>query len=123
MFGCNIPFDVVEHPLFKAMVSALRPGYTPPTRKSLGTKQLDSVHNKLQSRMKSILKDKIITMQQDGWSTKQNNPVIASSVVSSGKCYLVDAKDIRTTHKTAKNLKDMVKESKSKAEGSYEYKV
>jgi len=62
VFGCNIPFDVVEHPLFKAMVSALRPGYTPPTRKSLGTKQLDSVHNKLQSRMKSILKDKIITM-------------------------------------------------------------
>lgn len=123
VFGCNIPFGVVEHPLFKAMVSALRPGYTPPTRKSLGTKQLDSVHNKLQSRMKSMLKDKIVTMQQDGWSTQQNDPVIASSVVSSGKGYFVDAKDTGTTHKTAENLKDMVKESKSKAEGSYECKV
>jgi hypothetical protein len=105
------------------MVSALRPGYTPPTGKSLGTKQLDSVHNNLQSRMKYILKDKIATMQQDGWSTQQNDPVIASSVVSSGKGYFVDAKDTGTTHKTAENFNDMVKESKSKAEGSYECNV
>ena len=80
VYGCNLPFAIVEHQLFKDMVSALRPGYKPPTRKQLGSTLLDQVHNKHQSRMQNQLKDKIATMQHDGWSTQQNVPVVATSV-------------------------------------------
>ena len=33
--SCNIPFAVAEHELFKNMITALRPGYQPPSRKVL----------------------------------------------------------------------------------------
>ena len=42
--------------------------------------------------MKQLLSNKTFTMQQDGWSSVQNDPVIATSVVSDGKGYFVDAK-------------------------------
>ena len=48
VFGLNLPFSVVEHRLFKDMLS------------------------------------KNVTMQQDGWSTVSNDPVIATSVSVDG---------------------------------------
>ena len=57
-------------------------------------------------------------MQQDGWSSVQNDPVIATSVVTDGKGYL-DAKDTGTTHKTAEACKAMFEDSKSHAETTY----
>ena len=46
-YGCNIPFAVVEHELFKNMITALRPGYQPPPRKALPDNLLDSVSTEL----------------------------------------------------------------------------
>ena len=63
--------------------------------------------------MKQLLNNKTITMQQDGWSSVQNDPVIATSVVSDGKGYFVDAKDTGTTRKTAEVCKAMFEDSKS----------
>lgn len=123
VYGCNLPFAIVEHPLFKDLVSALRPGYKPPTRKQLGSTLLDQVHNKHQSRMQNQLKDKIVTMQQDGWSTQQNDPVVATSVSSETKSFFIDAKDTGSNHKTGTHLKEMFLDSKTKAEQTYGCKV
>lgn len=35
-YACNLAFNVVEHPEFRKMLQTLRPGYEPPSRKSLG---------------------------------------------------------------------------------------
>ena len=73
-YGCNLPFAVVEHPKFKAMVESLRTGYKLPTRKTMGGPLLNQTHSKLQSVMKEKLQGKTVTMQQDGWSTLHNVP-------------------------------------------------
>ena len=97
LYGCSLPFSIVEHPLFKSLVSSLRPGYQSPSRQAVSNQLLDKCHDKYQAVMKQLLNNKTITMQQDGWSSVQNDPVIATSVVSDGKGYFVDAKDTGTT--------------------------
>ena len=114
-----MPSSVVENPLFKDMVSALRP----PSRDTLSNKLLDTTHDKLQVHTKARLNNKTMTMQQDGWSTVQNDPVIATCVTSQGKGYFVDAKDTGTAHKTAENCKTMPLDSESTAEQMYGCKV
>ena len=70
--------------------------------------------------MKQLLNNKTVTIQQDGWSSV---PVIATSVVSCGKGYFVDAKDTGTSHKTAEAYKAMFEDSKSHVETTYECKI
>ena len=119
LYGCSLPFSIVEHLFFKSLVSSLRPGYQPPSRQAVSNKLLDKCHDKYQAVMKQLLNNKTVTMQQDGWSSVQNDPVIATSVVSDGKSHFVDAKDTGTTHKTAEACKAMFEGSKSHAETTY----
>ena len=119
VYGCNLPFSVVEHPLFKAMVESLHPGYKPPTRKTLGSTLLDRTHTKLQSSMKAKLEGKIVTMQQDGWSTLHNDPVIATSVTCEDNGYFIDAQYTGDNHKNADYCKELLVKSKAHAEETY----
>ena len=75
-------------------------------------KLLDKCNDKFQSAMKQKLNDKTVTMQQGSWSTVQNDPVTATSVVCEGICYFVDAKDTGTTHMTAEACKSMFESSR-----------
>ena len=77
-FGCNIPFSVVEHPLFLDLVNNLRPGYQPPTKKALGDKHLNEVHTNPKTKMKEDLQGKTVTVVEDGWSNIHNEPVVAT---------------------------------------------
>ena len=121
---CSLPFSIAEHPLFKSLVSSLRPGYQPSSRQAVSNKLLDKCHDKYQAVMKQLLNNKTVTMEQDGWSSVQNDPVIAISVVSGdGKGYFVDAKDTGTTHKTAEACKAMFEDSKSHTETTYGCKI
>ena len=54
-YANNIPFNVVEHPTFQNMVSALRPGYSPPTRKALCNSLLDEVSTEIEETTKEKL--------------------------------------------------------------------
>ena len=73
--------------------------------------------------MKRLLNNKTVTMQQDCWSSVQNDPVIATSVVSDKKGYFVDAKDTGTTHQTAEACEALFEDSKSHAETTYGCKI
>ena len=44
-YACNILFNIAEHKEFKAMISLLRPGYSPPNRKELAGNLLNTVHS------------------------------------------------------------------------------
>ena len=66
--------------------------------------------------MKAQLDGKIVTMQQDGWSTIHNDPVIATSVTCAGRAFFIDAKETKTANKTADKCLEMLKESKKFAE-------
>ena len=74
------------------MCEQLHPGYKPPTRKALANKHLDNTHAKLQASMKVNLQNKTVTMQQDGWSTPANEPVISTSFTFEGVGYFMAVK-------------------------------
>ena len=119
-FACNIPFSVTEHPSFIEFASALRPGYKPPTRKVLSSTVLDSVTDELQTDMKSKLDGKECTfILEDGCSNCHNDPVTASCVHADKQAYFMDAKATGATSKTGENLKEMCKETISKACDTY----
>ena len=123
VFGCNLPFSVVEHPLFRTLVETLRPGYRPPSRKTLSSTLLDQEHNKLHSTMRGKLEGKTVTMQQDGWSTLHNDPVISTSVTCEGNGYFIDAQYSGANAKTAEYCQEMLLKSKTFAENTYGCKV
>ena len=88
-YGCNIPFSVVEHPLFTTLIAKLRPGYQAPNRKMLAGSMLDRCNDGLKEAIKDELKDvDKATLVQDGWSNIHNEPVVAHSICSNGKSYL-----------------------------------
>ena len=122
-YACNIAFNAAEHPKFLAMCEALRAGYKPPTRKAIGGVLLDKVHTKLQTSMKDKLQDKTVTMQQDGWSTPSNEPVISTSVTCEGVGYFMDAQLTGSKSKTAEACQEMLEESKAFAEQTFGCKV
>lgn len=65
-YACNIPFNVADNPVFKDTMNLLRPGYEPPSRKSIAGPLLDKVHNKLTDMLKSKLQGKDVT-NVAGW--------------------------------------------------------
>ncbi|KAI6651907.1 hypothetical protein LOD99_4786 [Oopsacas minuta] len=79
-YACNLPFNLAENDVFKKTISMLRPGYTPPTRKSLAGGLLDKTFNEVTTMTASALEGKDVTLVQDGWSDIHNSPVIAHCV-------------------------------------------
>lgn len=82
-----MPFRAVENEHFLKLLRDLRPGYKPPNRKQLATKVLDRLFEEEMKKTRLVIKGKYGTLMLDGWSTKTNDPVIASTlaVVQSGK--------------------------------------
>ena len=54
-YSCNLAFNIADQDVFRETIEMLRPGYSPPNRKDIGEHLLDSVHNKLQDKMKEEL--------------------------------------------------------------------
>lgn len=81
-----MPFNHIEDFHFKKMIATLRPGYDYclPTRKQLAVNLLDDMKKDATKERKEVLKDKSVTLIQDGWSNIPNQPVIANCL-SDGK--------------------------------------
>lgn len=122
-YACNIPFNIVENKEFIDMVQALRPGYKPPNRKQLGGKLLNEAANDIEDQMKQMLKDSTITLVQDGWSSVTNDSIIASSLATGSKVYLVDAIDTGSNKKTSSFCASIAENTIHKIEEKYDKKV
>jgi hypothetical protein len=35
--ACNLPFNIADHPVFRETIQMLRPGYSPPNCKDIGS--------------------------------------------------------------------------------------
>jgi hypothetical protein len=123
VFSVNLPFQAVDHPSFHALVSALRPGYKPPTSKSIGSNHLDAVYEKLQTRMRKALEGKDVTLQQDGCTNIKDDPIIATCISANGKAFFLDAKEPGAEKKTTDYIKALIVDSKETAEQKYGCKV
>ena len=93
-YSQNIPFVAAEGNEFKNFCSALRPGYNPPNRKQLGGNLLDTVYDEVLEKTKDDLKNKdCVILTQDGWSSVQNDPIIAHSFFDGEKNLLLNVKE------------------------------
>ena len=110
LFATNTPFKAVEHPEFKALLSALRPGYTPPSREAVAGKLLDDVHLTILDVCKDKLQGKDVCMSLDGWSNVRNEPIVCICVTTiEGKTYPIKAIDTSGHSHTAVYLQELAK--------------
>lgn len=103
-YGCNIAFSVAENELFKSMIKMLRPGYKPPTRKSLANDLLTKVHDKMEEEMKKTIATKNATLVIDSWSNIHNDPITAACIQIGEKSYVVDVEDSGSKKKTGEYI-------------------
>ena len=59
IFATNSPFRLVEHPRFQKLISLLRPGYSPPSRKDIADKVLPTIYDKELKRCADELKERV----------------------------------------------------------------
>nr|XP_047141499.1 uncharacterized protein LOC105843930 [Hydra vulgaris] len=111
-FSANIPFNVVENLEFTKLLKKLRPGYEPPNRKQISSELLVKINEKVINLMKNDLADdSAVTLIQDGWSTFSNDPIIAHSIHSKNKPYLISAIDTGSQSKTAEYCAQAAKDA------------
>lgn len=122
-YACNIPFNVAEQKEFKTMISMLRPGYTPPSRKTLSGTLLDKVFDQVNDNIVEQLEGKDVTLVQDGWSDVHNQPVIASCVHTGNKSFFITADDTGSNKKTASYCASLAEQAMSLAETKFKCKV
>ena len=120
LYACNIPFNIVEHKEFKAMISLLRPGYSPPNRKELAGNLLNNVHERINEHICEQTRGKEVTLIQDGWSDIHNNPVIATSIHTGSKTYFLNAVDTGANKKTASFCAELFQKAIAEAENKFE---
>ncbi|ODM96995.1 putative AC9 transposase, partial [Orchesella cincta] len=67
IYGCNLPFAIVENHEFKELLRKLRPAYFPPNRKLIGNEILEEVYMEVKERLTEVIAKKEVTLVQDGW--------------------------------------------------------
>ena len=124
LYATNTPFRAVEHPEFKKMINALRPGYKPPNRNSVSTDLLDKVHNSVKTTIKENLCNKKVCLALDGWSNVHNEPIIGVCVtdIESERVHLIESIDTSGNSHTSEYLLQLLKNAIKKCEG-YNCKV
>ncbi|XP_018577556.1 uncharacterized protein LOC108915890 [Anoplophora glabripennis] len=124
LYATNTSLRAVEHPEFKKMINALRPGYKPPNRNSVSTDLLDKVHNSVQTTIKENLCNKKVCLALYGWSNVHNEPIISVCVtdIESERVHLIESIDTSGNSHTSEYLLQLLKNSIMKCE-EYNCKV
>ena len=91
----------MEHNELLNLLKQLRPAYEVAKEKDIRTKILDKIYEECSVEVANVLKDKNVTIQQDGWSARQNAPVIAHSVRTGTRNYFISATATEVNSKTA----------------------
>jgi hypothetical protein len=101
----------------------LRPGYIPPTRKSLAGPLLDSTKKQLEEEMRKRLLGKDCTLIEDGWSNIHNDPIAAICLHVDGEAFFLEATDTKANKKTAEYCKGLVQKAMKTASDKYGCRV
>ena len=118
-YGCNLPFNIVENPVFVKTINMLRPGYKHPTRKAIAGTLLDTVHDEVCEDMRQSLDGKTATLVQDGWSHCHNEAVVASCLHVGDQSYFLVSVATGDMSKTAENCKSMCDDYIKNAKENY----
>lgn len=122
IFQNRIPFRVADDPSFHQALEETRPGLEKRkilTRKLLAGQLLDETDAVVSEDMKSLLKNKMCVVSQDGWSNVHNEPIIASTIHCEGTSYPLDSTYTGTESKTANYCFTLLKNTITSAENEY----
>lgn len=124
-YGNNISFNTSNSATFKDMVESLRPGYKPPTAEKLGGSLLDKVSDDVDNKLKEELQRSgyAVTLLQDGWSSVKNDAIIAASIHTGRKAYLLETLDCGYEKKTAEFCAEKAVQSIKLCDQKYRKKV
>ena len=123
-YATNTPFNRVEHPTFKALMRALRPSYSPPSRKDLSGPLLEEVHALCEKEAADLLENKLVTLNLDGWSNVNEEPIICVSASTTiGDVFLLDTIETGANPHDANYLQQIAQETIKKSEEKFKFKV
>lgn len=83
------------------MITALRPGYTPPSPYQISGKLLDAACTKVNEELITQLQNCSLTLILDNWSNVKNDPILATSLHTGMNCFLYDTLEFGSMKKTA----------------------
>lgn len=108
MFGCNIPFSVVESDHFKKFVKLLRPSYKLPTRKTLSSTLLSKCYNNCKNSIKNF--DQESVMLVDGWKNSSSNSKNVVCLIHNvdGDIAFLESFDLTGEKETGDKLQEIV---------------
>lgn len=96
IFGCNLPFTIVESVHFISFVNALDPNYKIPCRQTVASSILDKCYFNAQARERCQQTEKA-TLISDGWKNDGNQTkliVTMAKIRSTGKEILIKSYDL-----------------------------
>lgn len=115
IFSANLSFNTVENPEFKKFVNMLEPSFVIPSHEVLGSTILDKVYQEICTERAEMLKDKKCMLVQDGWSTNQNDPVIAHCLSNPESTHFLSAENVGSSTKSGEFCFDLFQKAKGEA--------
>ncbi|OXA53939.1 hypothetical protein Fcan01_10606 [Folsomia candida] len=101
IYSANLPFNVVENEYFCKFVGLLNPSYVLPKHETVGGFLLDNEFKRTELELTKQLENQKVVLAQDGWSTIQQEPVIAHSAICNGQSFFLGAEATGGYPKTA----------------------
>ena len=87
--GCNLPFSLVKHPLWKDVMEAH--GYPSPTSKALAGPLLDKVYESLTEDMQKHVSTEKAALVCADWANQHNDPIIGTSLLGNDKSVFLES--------------------------------
>lgn len=124
IFGCNIPFSIVESDHFKELIAKFRPAYKLPTRKTIATKLLDQVYEELNNTDAGLCGEESVLLI-DGWknSTANTKNVVTMIHNNYGHVAFLESFDFSEQSETGEELSKIVLKSTELAKEKYSTKI
>lgn len=126
IYGCNIPFQVIESKYFKNLLTVLRPAYknSIPSRKLLSTTLLDSCYQKCIELSKSTVKANSVIII-DGWKNISSNTKTVVTMIhcADGTQSFLNAWDLTLESETGEKLSEIILESIKMAKDLFNTKI
>lgn len=124
IFATNSSFRCIENLEVKKAIQLLRPGYTPPSRKTVATSLLDEIYEEEKEKYFSSLSGQSVNMSIDGWSNVHNEPVICATITTEdGQALLYETIDTSGNPHTSEYLTQIVCDLISSCELKYKCTV
>lgn len=114
IFGCNLPFSLVDSQLFKNFVYLLDPSYNIPSSKTLKTTVLNRIFEKFSKYLKQENEAKG-TLMVDGWKNKSSNSKTVTTMIKPrfAKEIFLKSYDFSMLSENHENILEMMEDSKT----------